>query len=203
MLGNVVVDDVRNAGNVEPARRDIRRDKHTVFARFEAGKRLDAFPLRAVGVHRGNRDIVGFEPFRNAVGIALRPRENDNAFVVRAFKQREQQIVFLVSGDRIQRVRNRVGGNRARAHVDFDGIAQRPIRNFPNRFVYRCRKKQGLAIFRAHADNRRNVFDKTHVEHAVHFVEHQHFDSGKIDKTLAPKINQASGRGDNHFRAVA
>ena len=53
MFGHIVIDDVAYAGNVEPARGDIRRHHYFVLAALESLKRFDSFPLCAVGMqHR-------------------------------------------------------------------------------------------------------------------------------------------------------
>ena len=54
MLRHVVIDDVTHAGNVEPARGDIRRDHDFVFAALETLQRFDALTLRAIGMQHGD-----------------------------------------------------------------------------------------------------------------------------------------------------
>ena len=48
MLRHVVIDDVTDAGDVDPARGDVGRDHDFVFAALETFERLDAFALGAV-----------------------------------------------------------------------------------------------------------------------------------------------------------
>src|SRR5216117_884680 len=50
VLRHIVVDDVAHAGDVEPTRRDIRRDHHFVLAALESFERFDSLPLSAVGM---------------------------------------------------------------------------------------------------------------------------------------------------------
>ena len=44
--------------------------------------------------------------------------------------------------------------------------------------------------------------DEAHVEHAVGFVEHQHLDLVEAQRALIHQIEQAAGRGHQHFDAV-
>ena len=44
--------------------------------------------------------------------------------------------------------------------------------------------------------------DEAHVEHAVGFVEHQHLDLIETQRALVHQIDQAAGRGHQHFDAV-
>jgi len=48
VFGNIVINDVTDAGDIEPARGDIGRDHHFVFAALESFERLDPFALRAI-----------------------------------------------------------------------------------------------------------------------------------------------------------
>ena len=44
--------------------------------------------------------------------------------------------------------------------------------------------------------------DEAHVEHAVGFVEHQHFDLVEAHGALIDQVEQAAGRGDQHVDAA-
>ena len=48
MLRHIVIDDVTDTRDIEPARGDIGRDHDFVFAALESIERLNAFALRAV-----------------------------------------------------------------------------------------------------------------------------------------------------------
>ena len=50
MFGDIVIDDVAHAGNVESAGCDIRRHHHFVLAALESFQCFDSFPLGAVGM---------------------------------------------------------------------------------------------------------------------------------------------------------
>jgi len=52
--GHVVVDHVRNAGDVDAARGYVGGDHHLVFSVLETGERLDALVLRAIRVKDGD-----------------------------------------------------------------------------------------------------------------------------------------------------
>ena len=47
--------------------------------------------------------------------------------------------------------------------------------------IERCREQQGLAGVRGGGDNLLDVLDKSHVQHAVGLVEHQHLQFREID----------------------
>ena len=47
-----------------------------------------------------------------------------------------------------------------------------------------------------------HVGQKAHVQHAIGFIEDQHFDLRQIDRLLADVIEQATGRGDDDVDAA-
>jgi hypothetical protein len=47
-----------------------------------------------------------------------------------------------------------------------------------------------------------DVGDEAHVQHAVGFVEHQHFDLGEGDALLLDVVEQAARRGDDDLAAA-
>ena len=53
-----------------------------------------------------------------------------------------------------------------------------------------------------HGDDAADVGDEAHVEHAVGFVEHQHFDLVEAQRALVDEIEQAARRRHQHFDAA-
>ena len=78
LLRHVVVDDVRDAGDVEPALRDVRRDEHAHLAALEILERARALRLRLVGVHRRRVDALALEMPHDAIGAVLGAREHEH-----------------------------------------------------------------------------------------------------------------------------
>ncbi len=67
VIRNVVVHDVRNALDVEPARRDVRRHDDVELAVLETRDRAFPLLLRNVAVQRGGAEAARFEPLRQIV----------------------------------------------------------------------------------------------------------------------------------------
>ena len=63
-------------------------------------------------------------------------------------------------------------------------------------------EQQRLALLRQLRDDRADVVDEAHVEHAVGFVEHQHLDLVEAHAVLPHEVEQAAGRRDQHVEAV-
>src|SRR4051812_47720373 len=63
VLGNVEVDDVGDAIDIQTAGGDVGRDEDAAGPVLEAGERALALPLALVAMHRGRCDTAGLEPF--------------------------------------------------------------------------------------------------------------------------------------------
>ena len=127
MLRHIVIDDVTDAGDVEPARGNIGRDHHLVFAALESFERFDPLALSAIGMEHGDGVLRGLQRMRHPISVYFRPTKNQDTVEVCPFEERDEEIELLFGGDRI----NGVGDSlrRRTANTDFDelGIAQHPI----------------------------------------------------------------------------
>ena len=75
----IVVDDVRDAVDVDAARRDVGRDEHPAMPRLEAGKRPLALRLALVAVDRRRRDAARRKRAHDLVGAVLGAGEDEDA----------------------------------------------------------------------------------------------------------------------------
>ena len=131
-----------------------------------------------------------FQLHRDLVRAVFGPAENQRAIEIRAFEQRHEQIEFLFGRHRINRMRDRLGRRTARADLNHLGRTQNP-RSEPLDFGRQSRgKEQRLSIGRNLLNNSPNIRQKTHVEHAIHFVEHENIHVAQIHRPLFEQIEQ-------------
>ena len=78
-VGQVEVDDVADARDVDPARRDVGRDQHRHVAGLERGDRALALRLALVAVDRAGGDAGGLEHAHDLVGAVLGAAEHQRA----------------------------------------------------------------------------------------------------------------------------
>jgi hypothetical protein len=83
LLGNVVVDDVTDAGDIESALGDVRRDEHANLPCLEVVERTGALALRLVSVHRCGGDALIFQVLNDTIGAVLGAGENQNRIHLR------------------------------------------------------------------------------------------------------------------------
>jgi hypothetical protein len=91
---------------------------------------------------------------------------------------------------------------RDRRHGDARRIAQHVRGEIGDLARHGGGEQQRLALLRELRDDRADVVDEAHVEHAVGFVEHQHFDLVEPDGVRTQQVEQAAGRRDQHVEAI-
>ena len=201
-LRDVVVDDVGDAGDVDTAGRDIGGDHDFVLAGLKAFEGLDALILGAVGVEDGDGVIGGFEAAGDFIGAVFGARKHDHTVELGLSEQRFEEFKFLVVSHGIERVVNGFVDRASDADLDFGRIAQGKRGDGRDLGRNGRGEEQRLALARTAGDD---VFDggqKTHVEHAVHFVEDQDVDVAQADLAGLQVIDEAAGRGDDDVDAA-
>ena len=129
-------------------------------------------------------------------------REDQHRIGIRFFEQRQQQLRLQMRRHRIQRVRHGMRG-AADAHRDLLRILER-TRSKQFHFRWEGRREQhGLSLHGQSLDDALHVGQKTHVEHAVGFIQHKDFDFSQTCMTLIDEVQETTRADDEDFRAVA
>ncbi|KOT24528.1 DEAD/DEAH box helicase domain protein [Burkholderia mallei] len=202
-LRQVVVEHVRDAGDVDPARGDVGCDEHAHAALAQRADRAVARALRQVAVQRGRLEAGVGEAAGELVGVDL-GRGEDDRLIERDIAQQviEQAILVIAVVDVVHGLRD----VRARFDLlrDLDAlrILQQTVRERADLAVERRREQHRLARRGRRRDDRVDVVDETHVEHAVGFVEHEHLQFGQIDAAALEVVEQAPRRRDEDLRVL-
>ena len=181
LFRDIVIDDVRDAGDVDTAGGDVGRDHHFIFATLESGERLNALILRTVRVEDGDGVVGGFEPARNFVGAVLRAGEYQHAVEIGLSEERLEQFEFLIGGYRIERVVDGRGDGAGNATLDARRIPECKRGDRRDLRRNRGREKQCLALLRAARDDIFDDREKPHVEHPVHLIKDENSDITEAD----------------------
>src|SRR4051812_19180499 len=96
LLRHVIVDDVRDAGDVETALRDVRRDKHAHFSALEVLERARTLRLSLVRMHRCGFDLFTLEVADDAVSAVLCPREHEHRVELFGAKKLREQFALSI-----------------------------------------------------------------------------------------------------------
>src|SRR5690606_1008958 len=127
-IGQLEVDDVAHAGDVDPACRDVGRDEHADAAGLEVTQCSFALGLALVAVNRVGRNVALRELLHHPVGAVLGAGEDQHAVhLVRlqalAQRHREQRLLFALR-DEADVLVDALGGSRLRRDRDLRRIGQ-------------------------------------------------------------------------------
>ena len=170
-VGHVIVNNVRDALNIETARRNVGGDHDVEVPAFETVQGVLALPLCAVAVQARDAMTRVRDLPRHFIGAMFRAREDQNRIRIGLLEQAQQQSRFQMRWHGIQRVRHSDSG-LADAHRNALRVRER-LRSEQFHLSGEGRGEQHGLSLRWHGfDDSFYIGQKTHVEHAVAFIEH-------------------------------
>ena len=193
---------MRDAGDIDATRGDVGRDHHLVAAALEAGERLDALVLRAVGVEHGHAMVGRLQPARDLVGPVLGAGEYEHAVEIGLSQQRLEQIELLLIRHGIDRVIDGLVDRAVDAALDARRVAQRERGHGRDLGRHGGGEKEGLPVLGAAGDDVLHHGQEPHVEHPIDLVEHEDRDVVEPDFPGLEEIHEASGRRDDDVDAA-
>src|SRR5256884_209217 len=198
---NVVVDHVGDALDVDPARRDVRRDEDLVPSTSESGESrlplaLTAVPVDSCDVETGLADLPG-----HAVRAPLRADEDEDRHHVFPAEQADEQGCLQVLGNRVDFVADRRRRPVGRGHGDSDGVApDRPGERLDLR-RHRRGGEEGLSLPRGGLHDPADVREGPHVEHPVRLVEDQDPYAAELERATGHVVQEPAGCRDDDIDA--
>ena len=126
-------------------------------------------------MNRSGANAILDELFGELVGTMFGTGKHQDLFPVVATNQMAQQIAFVGLGDQMHRLVDQFGRGIAARHFDTDGFLQQAVRQRFDFVRERGREQQRLALLGDHREHFFDVANKTHIEHAIGFVQHQNF----------------------------
>jgi len=197
-IGDVVVDDVGDQGDVDPPRGDVRGDEYLEGTITEPVQRRLPAVLGKVPLERGCLVAGLLQLFPQALGPVLGTGEDQYRLGIRMVKQLQKQGGLEVL---LHRVEGMTDGDRWRgvSHLHRDRVGQDLMGQFPYLIGHGGGEEKGLSLLRELLENPPDVGEKPHVEHLVRLVQDQNIQPGEVDGTLADMIQEPSGAGDNHL----
>ncbi len=202
-VGQVEVDDVADAVDVDAAGDDVGGDEHAVTALLEAVERLLALRLRAVAVDRRTRDAALVQNAGNAVRAVLGPGEDQDPLQAVVLDQAHQQVHLLLTADRVDGLLDGLDRLRGGSHINGHRLVQGVTRDPHDLRRHGRREQQVLTPLGEQVHDALHVGPEAHVEHAVGLVEHQDLDVREIAVALVAEVEQTAGRGDEDVDATA
>ena len=201
--GEVVIDDVRDAVDVDAAGGDVGGDEDAEGAAAEVVEGLEALILGAVGVEGAAGDVEGVEAAGDAVGAVFGAGEDEDAGEGGVFEEVAEETWFEMGGDFVDPLGDGFGGVGAAADLDDFGVVLEFGGEGFDFFGEGGGEEEGLALAGEAADDAADRGEEAHVEHAVGLVEDEGLDAVKVTVALAEEVHEAAGAGDDEVGAGA
>lgn len=137
-----------------------------------------------------------FNQASDFVGAVLGARKHQRAFGVLT-KQRDEQGVLFVLRTQIDLLLGACGGGSRPNDFDPDRLVQVTRGELGDLPRHRRREQECLALARHLREDSIELLTKAHVEHAVGFVEDQHFYVLQAGAAVVHVVQEATGCGDD------
>ncbi len=201
-VGNVVVDDMGYAGDVDAPGGDVGGHQDLEFAGAKAVERGLSPSLGKVPLN-GRRTVSGTEQFISQLfGAVLGAGEDQDGTGVGIVQDRHQQRCFQVLGHRVKGVAH---GVRRCGGADLNGLG--PVQDLAGQRAdlarHGRRKEERLPLFGKLLQDTADVGQKSHVEHVIRLVQHQNLEVRKGNGSPVDMVQQAAGTGDDDIDATA
>ena len=193
-IGDVVIDNVRDPGNVDTASGDISRHQYPVSTLTKAVQRGLAPRLGEVPL-QGSGGVARLgQLFAETPGAVLGPGKDQHRFGVGLPQEIEQQGRLEVGFHRIEGVTD--CGRRGRdAYPNRDRVVQDLLGQTPDLTGHGGRKEKRLPLPGKMPEDPPDVRKKSHVEHMVGLVQDQDFEAAEIHGSAADQVEEPAGAG--------
>jgi hypothetical protein len=113
-----------------------------------------------------------------------------------------EQVLLAVAVDRMELLRDRLGGGVAPRDLDQLRVVEQPVGQVLDLVAEGGAEQQALLALRHDGQHLLDVVDEAHVEHAIGLVEHEDLDAADVDRALLVVVEQAARRGDEDVDAA-
>ena len=203
LVGEIEVDDVGDAVDVDAARRDVGRDEDADAAALEGVERALARALRLVAVDGGRGDALAVELLGDAVRAVLRAREHEDARHRRVAQDLSSRARLWPRSTKSTDWSTFSAVDETGVTATLHGVDEDLVGELLDLVGHRRREQEGLPLPRQRAARCGAWLDEAHVEHAVGLVEDEDLDGVEVREALLHEIEQAAGRRDEDVGAAA
>ena len=146
VVRDVVVDDVRDALDVEAARRDVGRDDDVELAVLQPLDRALAQRLRHLAAQRGAREPARFELFAELGRRLARAHEDQHRVEILDLENARQRIELVEAAHLDETLIDRRDRRGLRLDLDLDGIVEMVRDDLANAIRQRRREQRDLLL---------------------------------------------------------
>src|SRR5258706_4125744 len=198
----IVVDDVSDVLHVNAARGEIGGNQDAVTSPLKSSQGCGALRLRAVTVDHCGMDAVAVQSFRDSLRTAFGAGEYEAAATLFG-KEMMERILFAVGSD-FKRLKPHIfRGLQGGTEREADRVARVVLYEVGHGAFHGRGEAHRLALFGQDCSYPANCGKKSHVQHAIRFIEHKDLQLAEMNQPAVKKIFEASRSGDDEARALA
>ena len=202
-VGNFVVDDVGQLVNVDATGCNIGGHQGSQLAGLEARQGLRTCALALVAMQRHCGHAVLGQVLGHMVGAKFGACEHQHLAPVVLVNDVQQHFFFLGAAHRVDHLLDALHRRVAGRDLNALWVFEQVVGQGADVIAEGGGEQQALLVGRHQRQNFFDVVDKAHVQHAVGFVQHQHFNVGQIHEALLLQVEQAARGGDQHVHTLA
>ena len=195
LFWQVVVHNQANAGYIDTASGDVGGYQDLDAATTQVVQGTVTPALRHVAVQAGCAVAHVGQLVSDFFGADLGGGKHDCLVKVGFFQDRIQQALFVIVVICVQQVLFDIAAFLFALDLDALRVAGHAFCHLAHDTVQGSGEQQGLTLARGSGYDGFDVFDEAHVQHAVGFVQSQHFQAGEIDTAGAHVVHQAARGG--------
>ncbi len=196
----VEVEHMADAGHVDAAGGHVGGHQQIELATAQLGQRAGALALRHVAMQGGGAQAFHAQFVGQLFGVTLGGGEDNG--LLDAFLRQEvlEQAFFVAQVVHIaQHLVDLFVTGGLRRHFHGGRIVQQLAGEGAHIVGHGGGEERGLAFFRQLVGDGQHVVRETHVQHAVGFVQHQHFQAREVDAAGIDVVDQTARGGHQDF----
>jgi hypothetical protein len=197
----IVINDVRDAVDVDPAACDVGCDQHGNLVGREIVERALPRVLSLVAMDCFGPHAARVEVSHDAIGAVLGAREHEHLLPVASGDQMGQELALAARVDGVSHLRDQIRRRVARRRLNDGGRIHERAGQRLNLVRGGGGEQQVLPLRRQQAQDASDVADEAEIQHAVRLVENQDFDTGKVDGALLNMVKQSPRRGHHYVHS--
>lgn len=201
-IGQLVIYDMRHIVDINAARGDIGCDQHARSSLAKIIERAQALALAFIAMNHIGANARDFEMLRDAIGAALRAREDDGAGDIRVIENFGQDGATIAIVNEQDLLRDPFRCGRDRGNGDLDRIFEQILGERSDCLRHRRRKQERLTLLRQAGDYFADRGDEAQIKHMIRLVEHEDFGRRRPEFAARDMIEQATGRRHQHIEAA-
>ncbi len=200
--GEIIVDDVGDAGDVESAGGNIGGYDDVEVAGFELFDDAFALGLSHFSAEGGGAVTVPGEQLSEGFGGAAEADEDDGCVEVFGFEQSQEcGFLLVIAGDDVA-LADGVSGSGFLANFNVGGVFEMLLCDTADRCGHGCGKECRLAGFRELLEDPVDAFGEPHLEHLVGFVQHKAAEAFELQRPTFHVVHYSAGCAHNDVDAA-